>query len=31
MGDLFENIGELIKSILKAIFGNDEEEKEDAD
>ena len=32
MGDLFQNIGELIKSLLKTIFGSeDEKEKEDAD
>ncbi len=27
MGDLFDNIGELIKSILKTIFGNEDEEE----
>ena len=29
MEDLFDSIGEVIKDILKTIFGSDEEEKEE--
>ena len=29
MEDLFDSIGEVIKAILKTIFGSDEEEKEE--
>ena len=31
MGSLFDAIGELVKSILKTIFGEEEEEQEDED
>ena len=31
MGNLFDAIGELVKSILKTIFGEEEEEQEDED